>query len=182
MNVYQAEIADIFIIEPKKFEDKRGYFFESFKQNDFNSKISSIHFVQENQSLSKKGTFRGLHYQLKKPQGKLVSVVKGKVLDIAVDVRKHSPNFGKSFSMEIDDINHTMLYIPPGFAHGFCVLSEYAIFQYKCTDYYDPADEFGIHWDDEDLGLSLPKSEIVISEKDQKLPKLKNIDSEFLHN
>ena len=182
MNVYQAEIADIFIIETKKFEDNRGYFFESFKQNDFNSKISSIHFFQENQSLSKKGTFRGLHYQLKKPQGKLVSVVKGKVLDIAVDVRKHSPNFGKSFSMEIDDINHTMLYIPPGFAHGFCVLSEYAIFQYKCTAYYDPADEFGIHWDDEDLDLSLPKSEIIISEKDQKLPKLKNIDREFLHN
>ena len=180
MIINQADIEDIVIFEPKIIEDDRGYFFESFRQDDFASKLSSVHFKQENQSKSSKGTFRGLHYQLKRPQGKLVKVAKGRVLDIAVDIRKNSPTFGKSFSMEINDIKHTMMYIPPGFAHGFYVLSEYAIFQYKCTAYYDPLDEYGISWNDEDLDLDLPKSKMIISERDQKLPKLKNVDKKLL--
>lgn len=180
MIIDRADIRDIVIFEPKIIEDDRGYFFECYRQDDFTSKLPSVHFKQENQSKSAKGTFRGLHYQLKKPQGKLVKVAKGRVLDIVVDVRKNSPTFGKSFSMEINDKKHTMMYIPPGFAHGFYVLSEYAIFQYKCTAYYDPLDEYGINWNDEDLDLDLPKSKMIISERDQKLPKLKNVDKKLL--
>lgn len=182
MNVIQTDIPDVKIIEPRVFGDNRGYFFESFSLRNFKEMVADVDFVQDNESKSCYGVVRGLHFQ-KPPyaQAKLVRVVKGKVLDVAVDLRKGSPTFGKYVSVELSDENHRLLYIPKGFAHGFAVLSEDVIFQYKCDEYYAPQSEGAVAWDDPDLGIDwkLPLENVILSEKDKCHPRLKDIDSPF---
>ena len=172
MNIIKTEIEGVVIIEPKIFGDDRGYFFESFSQKEFEEKVSKTTFVQDNESKSKYGVLRGLHFQ-KPPyaQAKLVHVVMGKVLDIAVDIRENSPTFGKHVSVELSEENKRQLFIPRGFAHGFVVLSGGAIFQYKCDNYYAPDYEGGILWSDPALGIDwkIPMEDVILSEKDKKL-------------
>ena len=173
MNIIETEIKGVYIIEPKVFGDSRGYFFESFSQREFESVIGPVTFVQDNQSKSSYGVIRGLHFQ-KPPhaQAKLVRVVKGKVLDVAVDLRKDSPTFGKYMAVELSDENHRQVFIPKGFAHGFSVLSEEAVFQYKCDEYYAPESESAIAWDDQDLNIDwkVPAEDVVLSQKDRNHP------------
>lgn len=180
MNIVETEIKGVFIIEPKVFGDNRGYFFESFSQREFESVIGPVTFVQDNQSKSSYGVVRGLHFQ-KPPhaQAKLVRVVKGKVLDVAVDLRKDSPTFGKYIAVELSDENHRQVFIPKGFAHGFSVLSEEAVFQYKCDEYYAPESEAAIAWDDQDLNIDwkVPAEDVVLSAKDRNHPTLKEFIS-----
>jgi len=173
MEVIQTEIEGLLIIQPKVFGDERGYFFESFSMKEFEEKVSKTVFVQDNESKSRYGVLRGLHFQ-KPPfaQAKLVRVVTGRVLDVAVDIRKDSPTFGRHLSVELSDENKTQLFIPRGFAHGFAVLSDEAIFQYKCDNYYSPAHEGAILWNDSGLHIDwqLPPDEIILSEKDKNNP------------
>jgi dTDP-4-dehydrorhamnose 3,5-epimerase len=180
MNIVETEIKGVFIIEPKVFGDNRGYFFESFSQREFESVIGPVTFVQDNQSKSSYGVVRGLHFQ-RPPhaQAKLVRVVKGKVLDVAVDLRKDSPTFGKYVAVELSDENHRQVFIPKGFAHGFSVLSEEAVFQYKCDEYYAPESEAAIAWDDRDLNIDwkVPAEDVVLSAKDRNHPTLKEFIS-----
>ena len=178
--VYRSTIEDIVVIEPKVFHDSRGYFLESFRNSLLEDIGYKVSFVQENQVKSYKGTLRGLHYQLKSPQGKLVWVSQGSVLDIAVDIRLNSPTFSKCFSIILDNKKHTRVYIPPGFAHGYYVISEKSTFHYKCTNYYDPSDEFGISWDDPLLDINWPEGKKNISKKDLDLPFLSNVKSKNL--
>lgn len=182
MNVIQTDILDVKIVEPRIFGDNRGYFFESFSLRDFKEMVADVDFVQDNESKSCYGVIRGLHFQ-KPPysQAKLVRVVKGKALDVAVDLRRSSPTFGKHVSVELSDENHRLLYIPKGFAHGFAVLSEEVVFQYKCDEYYAPQSEGAIAWDDPDLGIDwkLPFEDVILSEKDKKHPRLKDVFSPF---
>ena len=166
MIIDRADIRDIVIFEPKIIEDDRGYFFESYRQDDFTSNISSVHFIQENQSKSAKGTFRGLHYQLKKPQGKLVRVIKGSVQDVIVDIRQKSPTFGKSFSIILSSKNNLSLWVPPGFAHGFLSLSEGTQFFYKVTNDYSPENERTLLWNDPELNIDWQTDNPILSEKD----------------
>ena len=170
MNVKPLAIRDVLLIEPKVFGDERGFFFESFNQKVFNELTGlDVQFVQDNHSRSAKNVLRGLHYQLPpKAQGKLVRAVVGEVFDVAVDIRKDSPTFGKWVGEILSADNKRQLWIPPGFAHGFLVLSEEAEFTYKCTDYYDPAAEGGVKWDDPDVGIVWPAvdGEIRLSAKD----------------
>jgi dTDP-4-dehydrorhamnose 3,5-epimerase len=177
MNIIQTELEGVIIIEPRIFNDERGYFFESFSQKEFEEKVSKTIFVQDNESKSKYGVLRGLHYQ-KAPhaQAKLVRVIKGRVLDVAVDIRKGSPTFGKHAIVELSEENKRQMFIPQGFAHGYAVLSEEVIFQYKCDNYYAPASEGGILWNDPALAIDwqLPESDIILSEKDKKHPTLAN--------
>lgn len=178
MNVIETHLPGCFIIEPKVFEDSRGYFFETFNQLTFNRLIGdNIKFVQDNESLSSQGVLRGLHYQTGQyAQAKLVRIIKGSVLDVVVDIRKDSKTFGKHFAMELSETNKKQLFIPKGFAHGFIVLSENAIFSYKCDNYYNKASEGGIIYNDETLNINwkLPEEEIIISEKDKVLPNFEN--------
>ena len=171
MNIIKTDIEGVVIIEPKVFGDSRGYFFESYSQRDFNSLVGEVNFVQDNESKSCYGVIRGLHFQ-KPPfeQSKLVRVVKGKVLDVAVDIREGSPTFGKHVAVELTEDNHRQLFIPKGFAHGFSVLSEEAVFQYKCDNFYAPEYEGAIAWDDPALGIDwrIPVDKVIISEKDKK--------------
>ena len=171
MNIIKTDIEGVVIIEPKVFGDSRGYFFESYSQRDFNSLVGEVNFVQDNESKSCYGVIRGLHLQ-KPPfeQSKLVRVVKGKVLDVAVDIREGSPTFGKHVAVELSEDNHRQLFIPKGFAHGFSVLSEEAVFQYKCDNFYAPEYEGAIAWDDPALGIDwrIPVDKVIISEKDKK--------------
>ena len=182
MNIIQTEILDVKIVEPRIFGDNRGYFFESFSLRDFKEMVADVDFVQDNESKSCYGVVRGLHFQ-KPPysQAKLVRVVKGKALDVAVDLRRSSPTFGKHVSVELSDENHRLLYIPKGFAHGFAVLSEEVVFQYKCDEYYAPQSEGAIAWDDPDLGIDwkLPLEDVILSEKDKRHPRLKDVFSPF---
>lgn len=169
MEVIKTFIEGVVIIEPRLFEDGRGYFFESFNQKEFEEKVCKTTFVQDNESKSSYGVIRGLHFQ-KTPfaQGKLVRVVKGAVLDVAVDIRKKSPTFGQHVAVELTEDNHRQFFIPRGFAHGFIVLSENVLFQYKCDNYYTPEEEGGIIWNDPDLNIDwqvTPKN-IILSEKD----------------
>lgn len=181
MNVIKTELEGVVIIEPRVYADSRGYFFESFSQKEFEEKVCNTIFVQDNESKSSYGVLRGLHFQ-KMPytQSKLVRVVKGKVLDIAVDIRKGSPTFGKSVATELSEENKRLLFIPKGFAHGYVVLSEEAIFQYKCDNYYAPQSEGGILWNDPALNIDwvINEKEIHLSEKDKNNPLLK--DSNYL--
>ncbi|WP_100613691.1 dTDP-4-dehydrorhamnose 3,5-epimerase [Confluentibacter citreus] len=174
MTVKETKLKGCFILEPTVFEDSRGYFFESFNQNTFNGLIGeNINFIQDNESLSVRGTLRGLHYQNGVySQAKLVRVIKGSILDIAVDIRKDSSTFGEHVSLELSEDNKTQLFIPRGFAHGFRVLSDTAIFSYKCDNFYNKDSEGGIIYNDKDLNIDwkLNKEELVISEKDLKLP------------
>ena len=182
MNVIQTEIQGVVIIEPRVFGDSRGYFFESFSEKNFKEQVADVDFVQDNQSKSCYGVVRGLHFQ-KHPhaQAKLVRVVKGRVLDVAVDLRKGSPTYGKHVAVELTEDNHRQFFIPRGFAHGFAVLSEEAIFQYKCDNYYAPQSEGAVAWNDPDLGIDwgVPLEKAILSEKDMKHPRLKDIDSPF---
>lgn len=187
MEVIRTEIEGALIIEPRIFKDARGYFFESFSQREFDEKVGailghSVTFVQDNESMSSYGVVRGLHFQ-RPPftQSKLVRVVKGSVLDIAVDIRKDSPTYGKHVCVELTEDNHRQFFISHGFAHGFAVLSETAVFQYKCDEFYHPESEGGISILDEslDLDLMLPLDKVILSEKDMKNPKLKDFESPF---
>lgn len=169
MNIIHTEIPDVLIIEPKVFGDSRGFFFESFNARDFAEKAGfPASFVQDNHSRSQRGVLRGLHYQIENPQGKLVRVVQGEVLDVAVDIRRSSPTFGKWVATRLSAEDHRQFWIPPGFAHGFVVLSESADFLYKTTDYYNPAAERCIRWDDPQLAIDWHlTSEPLLSAKDQ---------------
>ena len=177
MKVIDTEIEGLVILEPQVFGDDRGYFFESFSLKRFEEKVSKTVFVQDNESKSKYGVLRGLHYQLPPyTQAKLVRVVKGRVLDVAVDIRKGSPTFGKHVAVVLSEENKLQFFLPKGFAHGFAVLSEEAIFQYKCDEYYAPDHEGAIRYDDPELGIDwkLPVEDIILSEKDKKHPRLQD--------
>ena len=174
--ITKCEIEGLYILEPKVFYDDRGYFMETYNQNDFDELGLNIKFVQDNESKSKRGVLRGLHFQKKHPQGKLVRVIKGSVYDVAVDIRKNSKTFGKWVGVELSEKNKKQFYIPEGFAHGFLVLSEEAQFVYKCSDFYYPEDEGGIIYNDSTINISWPipeDMEVVISEKDKKWGGLK---------
>lgn len=180
MNVIKTDIEGVVIIEPKVFGDNRGYFFESFNARDFEAQTGQkIDFVQDNESKSCYGVVRGLHFQKgDKAQSKLVRVVSGAVLDVAVDIRPDSPTFGKYVSVELTAENHRQFFIPKGFAHGFAVLSPEAVFQYKCDEFYYPEAEGAIAWDDPDLAIDwrIPAEDVVLSEKDKKQPRLKEAE------
>ena len=182
MEVIKTNIEGVVIIEPRIFKDDRGYFFESFSQREFEEKVCKTTFVQDNESKSSYGVLRGLHFQ-KPPfaQSKLVRVIKGAVLDVAVDIRKGSPTFGQYVSVELTGENHRQFFIPRGFAHGFSVLSEEVIFQYKCDNFYSPQSEGAIAWIDPDLNIDLriPAEKVVLSEKDSKHPRLKDWQNMF---
>ncbi len=169
-------IEGMFLVEPTVFEDHRGYFMETYNENDFKEAGYDLTFVQDNQSKSSKGVLRGLHLQVKYPQGKLVRVIKGEVFDVGVDLRKDSETYGKWFGAVLSDENKKQLFIPPKFAHGFLVLSDEAEFVYKCTEFYHGEDESGIIWNDVDIGIDWPLEdidEIILSDKDKELKSLK---------
>ena len=171
IKVTRCEIEGLCVIEPKVFYDERGYFVETYNYNDFKEEGLDMQFVQDNQSMSAKGVLRGLHYQKQYPQGKLVRCIRGKVFDVAVDLRRSSATYGKWFGVELSAENKKQFYIPEGFAHGFIVLSDEAEFAYKCTDFYHPGDEGGLAWNDPEIGVAWPIEEgmkLIISEKDQK--------------
>ena len=182
MEIIKTDIEGLIIIKPQIFKDSRGYFFESFSQREFNEKVTPIQFVQDNESCSSYGVMRGLHFQ-KPPysQSKLVRCVKGSVLDVAIDIRKGSPTYGKHVAVELSAENHLQFFIPKGFAHGYAVLSKEAIFQYKCDEFYTPQSEGGIQLMDENLGINWPISadDAILSDKDKKYPKLSEITSDF---
>ncbi len=181
MEVIKTDIEGVVILQPRIFGDERGYFFESFSQREFETEVCRTVFVQDNESKSCYGVVRGLHFQ-KPPcaQSKLVRVVKGQVLDVAVDIRKGSPTFGKHVSVELSEENKRQFFIPRGFAHGFAVLSDEAVFQYKCDNFYAPESEGSLAWDDPDLGIDwkVPAQRVILSEKDRHHPCLK--EAEFL--
>ena len=179
MEYKETEIKGVYIIEPRVFNDARGYFFEAWKQAEFNEKVGPVEFVQDNESKSSKGVLRGLHFQKgDASQAKLVRVIKGCVLDVAVDCRRSSPTFGKYVMAELSDENKRQLFIPRGFAHGFLVLSDEAVFTYKVDNPYAPQADGGIRWDDPDLNIQWPVTadEILTSEKDLKLPFMKDAE------
>ena len=180
MKFESTNIPGVIKIYPKIHKDNRGYFFESFKENEFAENSLEINFVQDNQAKSSKGVLRGLHYQLNNPQGKLTWVTFGKVFDVAVDIRLGSPTFGQTVTTILDDESHLRLYVPPGFAHGYYVLTEKAIFNYKCTDFYYPEDEYGIKWDDPSIKIEWGEGDKIISNKDDGHSNLKEINDEFL--
>jgi dTDP-4-dehydrorhamnose 3,5-epimerase len=182
LEVITTYIKDLLLIKPDVFKDERGYFFESYSKEKFNLKGVSFEFVQDNISKSKKSTIRGLHYQVgEKAQGKLCSVMYGKVLDVAVDIRFGSPTFGKYFSCELSEENHNQLWIPPGFAHGFSVLSDEAIFSYKCTSLYSNENERSIIYNDPDLKIDWKVNNPIVSEKDLMAQFFKNIEKDFIY-
>lgn len=169
MKVIKTNLESCLVIEPKTFSDERGFFREVFQEIRYAEMANiRLRFVQDNQSSSSYNVLRGLHFQIKKPQGKLVRVTKGEVFDVAVDIRRESPTYGKWFGINLSEENALQFWIPPGFAHGFQVLSKTADFEYKCTDYYDPDDEGIIKWDDPDIGISWPIKNPNLSEKDSK--------------
>ena len=182
MEVIKTDIEGVVIIEPRIFEDARGYFFESFSQREFEEKVGKVVFVQDNESKSSYGVMRGLHFQ-RPPftQSKLVRCVKGAVLDVAVDLRKGSPTYGKHVAVELTENNHLQFFIPQGFAHGFAVLSDEAVFQYKCDNFYAPQADGGISILDESLGIDwrIPTEKAILSDKDTKHPLLKDFESPF---
>lgn len=183
MNVIKTDIEGVYIIEPKVFKDARGYFFESYSKRDFDEKVAPVNFVQDNESCSTRGVMRGLHFQ-RPPftQTKLVRCVKGAVLDVAVDIRKGSPTYGKHVAVELTEENHLQFFIPKGFAHGFAVLSDVAVFQYKCDEFYHPEADGGISILDDSLGIDwhIDPTEAILSEKDTKHCVLKDFESPFV--
>lgn len=182
MNVIRTEIEGLAVIEPRIFNDSRGYFFESFSERDFAENVAPVKFVQDNESKSVYGVVRGLHFQ-KPPhaQAKLVRVIKGRVLDVAVDLRTGSPTYGKFHAVELSEDNHRQFFIPEGFAHGFSVLSDEVVFQYKCSSYYAPQSEGSVLWNDPQIGIDwgMPEEDIILSEKDMKSPLLKELEKIF---
>ena len=183
MRVIETGIEGVLILEPRVFEDQRGYFFESFNLKEFEAKVGHVDFVQDNESKSSYGVVRGLHFQKGDHcQAKLVRVVKGAVLDVAVDIRKGSPTFGKHVAVELTESNHLQFFLPKGMAHGFSVLSDEAVFQYKCDNFYCPESEGAIAWDDPDLGIDwrIPADKVILSEKDRHHPRLSQLDQDIL--
>ncbi|MFL2982979.1 MAG: dTDP-4-dehydrorhamnose 3,5-epimerase [Candidatus Neomarinimicrobiota bacterium] len=174
MLIEKMKLKDLKLLTPKIFEDKRGYFFEWYKSNLNKENGFPINFVQDNEVRSKKDVLRGLHYQLNKPQGKLVRVVLGSILDVAVDIRIGSPTFGKYEIIELSEQNKKIFYIPEGFAHGYIVTSKDSIVLYKCTNFYDSNDQYGIKWNDDTIGINWNCSSPIISKKDELLPSLSN--------
>nr|WP_311447840.1 dTDP-4-dehydrorhamnose 3,5-epimerase [uncultured Porphyromonas sp.] len=175
MKILDTAIPEVKILEPRLFEDARGYFFESFNERLFTELVAPVHFVQDNESRSSYGVVRGLHFQCgEAAQAKLVRVIHGRVLDVAVDVRRGSPTFGQHVAVELAEDNHRQLFIPRGFAHGFSVLSEEVVFQYKCDNYYAPETEGAIAWDDPELGIDwrIPRERVLLSAKDSAHPRL----------
>jgi dTDP-4-dehydrorhamnose 3,5-epimerase len=172
MKVSPTEHPEVLLIELDVFRDGRGFFMETFHAEKFRQHGLPVAFVQDNHSRSAHGVLRGLHYQLEHPQGKLVRAATGEIYDVAVDIRKGSPNFGKWAGAVLSEENSHQLYIPPGFAHGYCVLSEQADFMYKCTGLYSPGDEYGIAWDDPDIGIQWPEMDYLLSDKDKNCPGL----------
>ena len=170
MKISKLEIPEVLLIEPNKYIDERGFFSETFRSDIFRKFYDGITFVQDNLVESKKNVLRGLHYQKLNPQGKLVSVIEGKIFDVAVDIRKQSKFYGKWVGLELSSDNHKQLYIPPGFAHGYCVLSAYSKVMYKCTDYYNKDDQYGIIWNDDKININWPLEKPILSDKDSKLP------------
>ena len=180
MNVIDTDIPEVKIIEPKVFGDSRGFFLESFHVERYKAAGIDATFVQDNHSRSAKGVLRGLHFQVKHPQGKLVRITQGEVFDVAVDIRRGSPTFGKWVGATLTGENHQQLWVPPGFAHGFCVLSDSADFLYKCTDYYNPNDEGSVIWNDPDLAIDWPSDSPTLSDKDADAPCLKDVPESML--
>ena len=182
MEVIKTDIDGVVIIEPRIFKDSRGYFFESYSKREFDEKVRPVDFVQDNEPMSAKGVMRGLHFQ-RPPytQSKLVRCVRGRVLDVAVDIRKGSPTYGRHVAVELSEDNHRQFFVPRGFAHGFAVLSDIAVFQYKCDNYYHPESDGGISIADESLGIDwlVDPSEAILSEKDTRHPLLCDFDSPF---
>jgi len=180
MNVKETNLPGVLILEPKVFADERGFFLETWNSRRYEDAGIQAHFVQDNVSFSEKWVLRGLHFQYPQSQGKLVQVLWGQVVDVAVDIRIGSPTFGQWVSEILSEANHRQMYIPPGFAHGYCVTSETAVFSYKCTDFYNASTEGGIIWNDPDLNIAWPIKEPVLSAKDAKCPRLKDLPPEKL--
>jgi dTDP-4-dehydrorhamnose 3,5-epimerase len=182
MIIQETSLKGLYLIQPKIFEDSRGYFFESYNYANLEKVGIHIHFVQDNQSKSVHGVIRGLHYQIEpKAQTKLVRVLSGRIYDVAIDVRKGSPSFGKWFGVELSELNHQQLLIPKGFAHGFSVMSETAIIHYKCDEFYAPEFDAGIIFNDPTLGIDwkIPPDKVIVSDKDKKLPLFENAKNNF---
>jgi len=180
MNVLPTDLEGVYILEPTVFGDHRGFFMETHNQKRYRDNNIDRTFVQDNLSYSSRNTLRGLHYQLPQSQAKLVQVITGEIYDVAVDIRKGSPTFGKWVGVHLSDENHRQIFVSEGFAHGFCVLSETAHVLYKCTDFYSPKDEKGVLWSDPDLSIDWPVTEPVLSEKDEEYPCLSEILPEHL--
>ena len=182
MNIIKTAIEGVVVIEPRVFEDERGYFFESFSEREFSAEVGEYHFVQSNEARSSYGVVRGLHFQLPPhAQAKLVRVAKGRILDVAVDIRKSSPTFGKYVAVELSSDNHRQVFIPQGFAHGYSVLSEEAVVEYKCDNYYAPESEGAVAWNDADLAIDwqIPSDKIILSAKDKAHPSLAECETLF---
>ena len=180
MNVKETKLSGVLIVEPDVFADKRGFFLETWRTTRYEEAGIPGPFVQDNVSLSGRGILRGLHFQYPQSQGKLVQILSGEVVDVAVDIRADSPTFGQWISEVLSGTNHRQMYVPPGLAHGYCVTSETALFSYKCTDLYSPATEGGIIWNDPDLGIDWPTEQPVLSGKDMNYPRLKDIPRDKL--
>ncbi|QEY59582.1 dTDP-4-dehydrorhamnose 3,5-epimerase [Pseudomonas sp. C27(2019)] len=175
MKITTTALPGVLIIEPRTFADARGFFLETFQTERYARAGITLPFVQDNHSRSKHGVLRGLHLQRNRPQGKLVSVSRGSVFDVTVDINPQSATFGQYVGLELNDENHLQLWIPPGYAHGFCVLSDVADLHYKCTELYDPADETGVIWNDPDINIAWPLHTPLLSAKDQQLPRLSEL-------
>ena len=180
MNVKETKLAGVLVLEPNVFSDERGFFLETWNSTRYEDAGIRGPFVQDNVSFSKEGVLRGLHFQHPQSQGKLVQVLSGQVVDVVVDIRVGSATFGQWISEVLSDANHRQMYIPPGFAHGYCVASETAVFSYKCTDFYNPAVEGGIIWNDPDLNIDWLMEEPILSPKDASYPRLKDLRPEKL--
>jgi len=180
LSFVKTAIPGVLIIEPDIFKDDRGFFMETYHKGRYAKGGMDMPFVQDNHSHSRKGTLRGLHYQLKHPQDKLVYVITGEIFDVAVDIRRGSPTFGKWVGVHLSEENHRQIFIPKGFAHGFCVMSETADVIYKCTDLYAPDDDHGVYWADPDIGIEWPVEKPIISEKDSRNPRLNDIPENLL--
>ena len=180
MNVLETSLPGVLLVQPKVFTDPRGFFIETYNQRRYRDAGIAATFVQDNLSSSSQGTLRGLHFQNPNSQGKLVSVLQGEVFDVAVDIRPESPHFGQWVGVTLSSVNHHQLFVPPGFAHGFCVTSEHAVFVYKCTDFYNPAAEAGIKWNDPYLRINWPITAPILSDRDAQLPPLKDVPPDRL--
>jgi dTDP-4-dehydrorhamnose 3,5-epimerase len=180
MKVVRCDIAGLLIVEPKVFGDARGFFMETWHEQRYREAGLDLHFVQDNLSSSRRGTLRGLHFQNPHSQGKLVSVIEGEVFDVAVDLRRSSPTFGRWHGVNLSAQNRLQFFVPPGFAHGFAVLSETALFAYKCTEFYSPNDELTLLWNDPDVGVRWPVSDPALSEKDKKGLRLRELPTDRL--
>ena len=180
MKIVSLEIPEVKLIKPRVFKDDRGFFIQTYHYEQYREAGIDVRFVQDNWSRSTKGVLRGLHYQLEHGQDKLVSVIRGEVFDVAVDIRKGSPTFGKWVGAILSEENKHQLFVPKGFAHGFCVLSDEVDFVYKCSDFYTPGDEYGIHWNDPDIGIDWPLDNVILADKDKTASLLKDVPDTHL--